>query len=285
MRVLRPDLPAFNSARTHFSNLSPRLALTCEGSRLVTYVSFSQGFKSGGFNSPAPNIDPPLAPERISALELGLRLRSVDGRTRVSAALFHYEWQDVQVAFITGGGAGIMQQNAAGARVWGAELGLDHSARQWRANVGLTYSHGRFTRFPNAAVYDVVDGRLQATAQDLGGYPLPQGPDFTATGSVTRSFELSKGWAGAITASARFSSAYDFTAGAGGELGASHQPAFALVNLRAALNSPGNQWEVGTFVSNLFSKRYISLISTGDTGVYMTPAEPRTYGVTLRRAF
>ena len=164
-------------------------------------------------------------------------------------------------------------------------MGVDHSGRQWRANFGLTYSHGRFTHFPSAAIYDLVDGRLQATAQDLGGYPLPQGPDFTATGSVTRYFGLGRGWAGSFTASARFSSAYDFTAGAGGELGASRQPAFALVNLRAAVTSPEEFWALEGFVSNLFSQRYISLISTGNTGVYMTPADPRTYGVTLRRTF
>jgi iron complex outermembrane receptor protein len=285
MLALRPELPAFDRARTEFSDLSPRLVLTYEGERLVAYASFNQGFKSGGFNSPAPDIDPPLAPERISAVELGGRFRSADGKTRISAALFHYDWKDVQVAFITGGGAGIMQQNAAGARVTGLEFGLDHRSRQWRANLGVTYSHGRFTRFPNAAVYDVIGGRLQATAQDLGGYRLPQGPDFTATGSVTRYVGLPGGWSSSITAGARFSSAYDFTAGAGGELKAARQPAFALVNLHAALTSPDERWELGGFVTNLFSQHHVSLISTGDTGVYMTPAEPRTYGLTLRRSF
>ena len=283
-RALRPELPAFDSAQTRFSDFAPRLVLTYEDARMVAYASFNRGFKSGGFNSPAADIDPPLAPERISALELGARLRSQDGRTRISAALFQYDWKDVQVAFISGGGAGIMQQNAARARVRGGELGFDHSARQWRASLGLAYSHGRFSNFPNAAVYDVIDGRLQATAQDLGGRRLPQGPDFTATGSVTRYFGLSDGWGGSFTANARFSSAYDFTAGAGGELGASRQPAFGTVNLRGAVTSPGGDWELGAFISNLFSQRAVSLISTGDTGVYMTPAEPRTYGLTLRRA-
>ena len=285
MLALRPELPDFDSARTRFSDLSPRLVVTYEGERLVAYASYSRGFKSGGFNSPAPDIDPPLDPERIDAIEVGARFRSADGGTRASAALFRYDWKDVQVAFITGGGAGIMQQNAAGAHVWGAELGLDHRSRWWRANLGLAYSHGRFTRFPNAAVYDVIGGRLQATAQDLGGFRLPQGPDFTATGSVTRHFDLARGWAVSLTAAARFSSGYDFTAGAGGGLRAARQPAFALVNLRAAITSPGERWELGGFASNLFGQRYLSLISTGDTGVYMTPAEPRTYGITLRRSF
>jgi len=252
---------------------------------VTTYASFNQGFKSGGFNSPAPNIDPPLDPERISAFELGTRFRSADGKTRISAALFHYDWKDVQVAFITGGGAGIMQQNAAGARVWGAELGLDHRSRRWRTNLGITYSHGRFTRFSNAAVYDVIDGQLQVTAEDLGGFRLPQGPDFTATGSVTHYFDVASGWSGSITATARFSSEYDFTAGAGGELRASRQSGFALFNLSGAFTNRTGNLELGWFAANLLKQRYISLISTGDTGVYMTPAEPRTYGITLRRSF
>lgn len=283
--AVAPQLSAFDQARTRFSNLSPRLVLAYDADRLTYYASFNRGFKSGGFNSPAARIDPPLDPEKISAFELGSRYRSNDGKTRIAAALFRYAWTDVQVAFITGGGAGIMQQNAAGAEIWGGEVGLDHVARRWRANLGLAYSHGRFTRFPNAAVYNLIGGRLTATAEDLGGDRLPQAPDFTATGSLTWYFDLPEEWSGSVTAAARYSAKYDFTAGGGGELHGNRQPAFALVNLSGTVTSPGDRWELGWFVSNLFGRRHVSLISTGDTGVYMTPAEPRLYGLTLRRSF
>jgi iron complex outermembrane recepter protein len=284
-QALGPAWPVFDAARKRYTDLSPRLVLAWDADRLSYYASYNRGFKSGGFNSPAATIDPALDPETIDAFEIGAKYRSPGGKTRITTALYRYNWKDVQVAFITGGGAGILQQNAARAHIWGGELNFDHVTRRWRVNLGLAYSHGRFASFSNAAVYDVIDGRLQANAQDLKGYRLPQAPDLTASGSLTWYFGLPGQWSGSMTAAGRGSSGYDFTAGGGGELRASRQKAFALVNLTGAFTSPDEVFEIGWFVSNLFRQTYISLISTGDTGVYMTPAEPRVYGLSFRRSF
>lgn len=60
---------------------------------------------------------------------------------------------------------------------------------------------------------------------------------------------------------------------------------FGLVNLTGVFYTPSQSIELGWFVDNLFDEDYISLISTGNTGVYMTPAEPRVYGAILRYNF
>jgi iron complex outermembrane receptor protein len=270
---------------TSFSNFSPRLVVSYDADQFNYYASVSRGFKSGGFNSPSLTLDPKLKPEKITALEVGTKYRSDDRRLRANAAAFAYDWKDVQVAFITGGGAGIQQQNAAKSRIYGGELSVDFvPTNALSLNAGLAYTHARFKRFPNAAVYNLLP-TLTADAEDLKGHRLPWAPDFTANASATYDFDLSSGWSADVTLAGRYSTKYDFTAGAGGELRAARQDAFGLVNLTGNFYTPSKSIELGWFVNNLFDENYISLISTGNTGVYMTPAEPRVYGATLRYNF
>jgi len=279
--------PAFAEGRTDFSNVSPRFVLSYDAGSVNYYASFNRGFKSGGFNSPTFGVDPPLKPETISAYEVGAKYRSPDGRLRLTGAAFHYDWKNVQVAFITGGGAGIQQQNAAAARIRGAELSLDWApSSSFTFNAGFAYTHARYRSFPNAAVYNInpATGTLSATAADLKGFRLPHAPDFTASGSITYSFGLAD-WTGDITLAARATTKYDYSAGGAGQLRASRQPGFALVNLSGNFITPDERIELGWFVSNLMNKKHIQLISTGDTGVYETPAEPRLFGVTARYNF
>jgi iron complex outermembrane recepter protein len=281
-------LPPFSDGKTSFSNTSPRFVLSYDAGSVNYYASFNRGFKSGGFNSPTFGVDPPLKPETISAYEVGAKYRSPDGRLRLTTAAFHYDWKNVQVAFITGGGAGIQQQNAAKARIRGAEASLDWNPdSSLTLNIGGAYTHGRYRSFPNAAVYDInpVTGTLAATAEDLKGFRLPHAPDWTASGSVTYRFDLPADWKGDITLAARTTSKYDYSAGGGGQLRAAAQPAFSLVNLSGTITTPNDRIELGWFITNLTDKKHVQLISTGDTGVYETPAEPRLYGVTAKYSF
>jgi iron complex outermembrane receptor protein len=279
------SLPAFNEASARFDNFSPRVVLAYDAGRWNLYASASRGFKSGGFNSPDFAIAPPLKPETITAGEVGAKYRSADGKLRVSTAGYYYDWKDVQVAFITGGGSGITQQNAAGVHIWGAEVNVDaQPIPALQLSVGMAYTHARFSSFTNAAVYNLIGGFLTATAADLTGEQPPNAPDFTANGSATYSFPLGS-WEGRFTAAGYYTTKYDCTAGAGGELQASRQKEHALVNLTGSFSPEGRHIELGWFVKNLFNVHLISLISTGNTGVYQTPDEPRTYGLTVRYTF
>ncbi|KHK91388.1 TonB-dependent receptor [Novosphingobium malaysiense] len=278
-------LPTFDEASKSFDNFSPRFVLAYDADDWNFYASLSRGFKSGGFNSPDFAITPPLDPETITAGEVGAKYRSPDGSLRFSTAAFYYDWNGVQVAFITGGGTGIMQQNAAGAHIYGVEADLTYSPNSsWTLRAGAAGTHARYSSFTNAAVYDLIGGFLTATAEDLSGDPVQHAPDFTANGSVTYNFPLGD-WTGHVTAAGYYTSKYDFTAGAGGELRASRQRAHALVNLTGSFVTPAENLELGWFVENLFDVKRISLINTGSNGVYMTPDTPRTYGATVRYSF
>ncbi len=278
-------VPQSDKGQADFDNVSPRIVLSWSPGQTNYYASFSQGFKSGGFNSPSFTVDPVLDPEEIDAYEIGAKYRSGDGSLSLSGAAYYYDWKDMQVAFITGGGSGIMQQNAAGAENYGAEINVDWSPMDALVlRAGYAYSHARFTDFPQAAVYNIIGGALTATAEDLEDRQVPFAPDDTLTASATWLFGFG-GWSGNATAAMRYSSSYDFTAGAGGQLRASAQDDLTLVNLTANLTTPSGAWELGLFVDNASDEEYIQLVSTGNTGVYMTPAPPRTYGATVQYNF
>jgi iron complex outermembrane receptor protein len=269
-----------------FKSFSPRAVLSYDAGAFNYYASFNRGFKSGGFNSPGMGFDPILKPETISAGELGTKYRSADGNLQASTAVFYYDWKNQQVAFITGGGTGISQQNAARSHIWGTELNLDYALTQaWLFDAGVAYTHARYTSFTNAAVYDIIGGGLNATAQNLTGDRLPEAPDVTGDINVTYHYAFPANWAGNFTAGARYTSEYDFNPAGGGQLDAGKQHAFTLVNLTATIVTPIPNLEVRAFCSNLTDHRYISLVSTGNTGVYMTPAEPRLYGASVRYSF
>ncbi len=284
--LLGGTAPASGKQAVSFTNFSPRVVLSYDADPVNYYASFNRGFKSGGFNSPDLTLDPVLEPETISAFEIGAKYRSSDGNLQLSTAAFHYDWKNQQVAFITGGGTGILQQNAAGSKIYGLEMTADYSFMSaWLVNAGFGYTHARYSSFPNAAVYDLIGGALTATAANLDGERLPQAPDYTGNINVTYRFGLPAGYSGSVTAGARYTSEYDFTAAGGGQLDASHQNAFTLINLTGSIYTPNDHFTVSWFVSNLLDHEYYSLVSTGNTGVYMTPAEPRLYGATVRYSF
>ncbi|MET4682131.1 TonB-dependent receptor [Brevundimonas faecalis] len=77
---------------------------------LMVYASYSRGYKGGGTNPPRADIDPtviqymPLAstfdPEYVNAIEIGAKGQYFDGRVRLNATAFYYDYKDYQVSQI-----------------------------------------------------------------------------------------------------------------------------------------------------------------------------------------
>lgn len=65
------------------------------------YLSFSRGFKSGGFNPDNVGV-PTFDSETIDAIEFGHKNILLDGRLRLNMALFNYEYKNLIVGNIVG---------------------------------------------------------------------------------------------------------------------------------------------------------------------------------------
>lgn len=92
---------------------------------LLTYVSYSTGFKAGGFSQrigPGPGIPAPsFRPEEVSMVEVGVKWLGFGDRLRLNVAVFQTDYDDVQITPLFEG-IGPVTRNAGEARIRGAEV-------------------------------------------------------------------------------------------------------------------------------------------------------------------
>ncbi len=95
------------------------------------YASYTMGFRGGEWNSRIPNDDPDLwtdvGQESIDAYELGVKTSG--DSLRVDAAVFYYDYTDLQVSFTSqvNGVPVVILQSAPDAEIYGAEVNFDYS--------------------------------------------------------------------------------------------------------------------------------------------------------------
>lgn len=92
----------------------------------LVYVRYSRGYKSGGWNGSqlSPGTDPtvPFNPEFLDMVEAGVKLETSDHRLRLSAAVFHNAYSDMQLRFQDPNTLVQFISNAGSARSKGVEL-------------------------------------------------------------------------------------------------------------------------------------------------------------------
>ncbi|UCG73901.1 MAG: TonB-dependent receptor [Chromatiales bacterium] len=92
---------------------------------LLTYVSYSEGFKSGGWVQrvfPPKTGVPSFEPEEAKVYEFGIKWSGWDQRLRANAAVFHTDYDDLQIE--VNDGIAPVTRNAAEAEIDGFELEL-----------------------------------------------------------------------------------------------------------------------------------------------------------------
>ncbi|MFL2491019.1 MAG: TonB-dependent receptor [Luminiphilus sp.] len=114
-----------------FSNVSGRLvAQYAMSDDTNLYASYTTGYRAGGFNG--GNFDRATMSgdeyfeETIGSMEFGVKSTLMDGRMRVNAAVFSYDYDDVQVSVIKSDDGGVSTDvvNAASFGTEGLELDL-----------------------------------------------------------------------------------------------------------------------------------------------------------------
>ena len=236
---------------------------------VLTYVSISEGFKSGVGSSQA-TFDPAEAgftePEFIIAYEIGIKSHWFDQKVRLNASAFYYDFQDQQVSIFEN--AALTQSNVGESTIVGAEVELavlfsDH----WSANFGLGLLDAEYDEF------DAGDG------VDYSGNQLVAAPDLDFSGLLL--FE-------APLASGRFSAQVDVSYTDDQFFSPSNDPLLAqdsywLAGSRVSYLFADERIEVALWVKNMFDEEYvIDAFDTADFGFNLLfPATERTYGINL----
>lgn len=272
------ELSADFTDRATFNAATPRLALSWRAStRTMLYAQASRGFKGGSYNVRADAVDfpesvRPIEEETVNAYELGARSGWLDGRLDVSAAVFHNDYRDIQLAVqVPYGDADAAfpdYRNAGHGTTRGAEFEWQARIHPWlRWSGHLGYLHARYDEYIDGGT-DVADGRH-----------FPNAPRWTAGTSLVADIPLR----GASWLLARIDGRYQSETRPTTDLDPRLlQGGYALWNASLAWTSPQQRWELALRVDNLADTGYRTTGFAYPTGVvigYYGP--PRTISMTL----
>jgi iron complex outermembrane receptor protein len=182
---LPPGTPLLPSTTERISadQWTPLLSASFDWTQgLMTYVSYSEGFKSGGFTQrvfpPEPSI-PTFEPEFVQVYELGFKWTAAGKRLRVNGAAFHTQYDDLQVLTANLTRVGPFIANAAGATIEGFELEIAAiPADAWQMQLGIGYLDPRYERIAENALEISTDHRFRRIS------------DWTLSGSISRDVAL-----------------------------------------------------------------------------------------------
>jgi iron complex outermembrane recepter protein len=146
-----------------FDKFTPRLSVSYKFTdTLTSYASYSEGFKSGGFDMRGDAVLTPETvngynPETVKSYEVGLKGSAFDGRASFNLALFHSDYSDQQITrqqpTVTGSIASFVD-NAASSTIQGVEL---EGAFQLTDELSLTYGVGYTdAQFDTYKTYQIV---------------------------------------------------------------------------------------------------------------------------------
>jgi iron complex outermembrane receptor protein len=268
--VLVPDQP--QSQR--FDKLTWRLALDHQFTPdILGYVSYNRGIKSGGFNMINAGT-PGYNPEILDAFEAGLKMDLAGRTVRLNTAFFYYDYQDIQVFNITGGGA-VLTQNAAAARLWGFDVDLAwRVTSRFRLNAGFGYINSEYTDFPNATFTppSPLDG--PQTVGDATGNRLIYAPEVSFNASANYRIPTS---IGEFRLDGTVSYRDDVFVSADNRL---EIPGYWLANASIGWTSRSERFGLRLWVRNLFDADYFANRTEQALGDIQYLAPPRTVGVT-----
>ncbi len=263
-----------------WSAITPKLSVQYAWTPdILQYVTYSKGFKSGGFDNRATRLDLatlPFAPEDVITYETGLKSELLDHRLRANLAVFYNDYQNLQVAFYDPAYIGSRRGNAGQAHSYGVEL--ETEARITDA-LSAQFSAGYLF-----AVYDEYRGAGGAGV-NADGNRLTNSPRWSLSGGATWDVPVQIPGALRVGVNAQYQT--KTYSNAIPSPGGQHEiPAQGFLNAVATWTSPDPHWSVVLSARNLLdSGKLVSSTYTPSTGVYYQNfPDPRTVLVTLRYA-
>jgi iron complex outermembrane receptor protein len=242
---------------------------------ILGYVSYNRGFKSGGYNLSSPGAAP-FFPETVDAYETGIKSTFLDRRVRLNVGAFYYNYKNLQVAVVPGGGSQIFT-NAARARNYGLDATLDFAAtRNLQLSAGLGLLHAKYRDYPDAQGFTIRG--VPFPIPNAAGRNLPYAPHVTGNLGAEYDMPLQKGDLRA-TANVSYTSKTYVTPDEG-----LVRPAYTLLSSSLEYRSD-SWWSIEVWGKNLLDKYYYANAVESRNGWYIVAAPPRTFGVTLKGKF
>lgn len=282
-----------------WNDFSPKVTLQRNFEDAMVYLTYSRGFKSGGYNYPARSpagVGKALDPEILDMLELGVKSDLMDGRVRANAALYAYDYSDLQVTRAGGntstGTVLATTENAADASVYGLDVNLT-----WLLSERLTLTAGGNFTDSEYSDYDatarvftaVITGTsapgMGSVYFDADGHSLLRAPDWS--GFVSLQYDLPFGDSAHmpidVTYSYKDEFDFDFVADPLSE--PLRHDAYGLLTARISYVPDQDSWRVAVWGNNLTDEEYFDDVVGAGSGLRASWGLPRTYGVDVSYDF
>lgn len=253
---------------------------------LRVFFRYAHGFRSGGFNtglsaglSGLTTVDP----EELDAYELGLKSEWLDGRLRVNANVFYYDYTDIQVNLLTvnNGVLTTALTNGAAGEVKGAELEIEAQATdRLLLRAALSHLDTEYTDFKN------VNPQTGVVTADYSGNRFVRSPEQVVSLGADYTIPLSIGGKVVLGGDVSYRGKEYFLANRQESTDSVlSQPHYTLANARLTWFNQDESLSVTGFVNNLTDRTYQVHGRPNSDAYVITYGDPRTVGVSLTSRF
>jgi iron complex outermembrane receptor protein len=274
---LDPDagaVPFDASDDDSWSKFTPKVSIEyTPNDQVFSYLTWSQGYKSGGYNGVATNFTAATTPfdeETVNNYEIGVKTDFLDNRMRLNLAAFYMDYEDLQV-FVASyeSTVGLFVENAGEADIYGVEAEYFYAPTE-RLNLSLTYA------WLDA---EVGDNEIEGVEE---GNTLSRSPEHAASAAAQYLWPLGDFGDLLLRADYAWQDKIYFDS-ANSELSA--QDSYGLLHLRAALQGRAG-WELALWAKNVTDEEYwvhtFDSSFGSDLGASVIQGSPRIWGVTGR---
>ena len=240
------------------NELSPKVGLTYDLlENLMTYVTVSKGYRSGGFNYYVlEGYSETYDPEILYSYEIGAKGISANGKLFWDVALYYMDITDMQVNMMIDA-QNMYKINAAEATSMGVEASLTYQiARGLNLFAGFSYNKTEFDEYNDGFT-------------DYSGNETTYAPNYNYT--LGMKYRAEQGY----YASADLSGYGDMYLDIDNEY---KRPAYELVNAKIGYET--EKYDIYLYAKNLFDRNY-----DREDQYYKDYSQPREIGVTLTCRF
>ncbi|MFV3128904.1 TonB-dependent receptor [Niveispirillum sp. KHB5.9] len=237
---------------------------------VMSYATFSTGFRSGGFN--APTVNPAIfAKETTTNYEAGFKATMADGRVVLNGSAFRTKLRNAQIFKVDLTAGAQIIDNIRRATLTGLELELQaRLALGWDLFGGLGITDSEIRDFDGTAAYR--------------GNQLPSNTKATLNVGSQYSFDITDSLGGLLRFDIDHRGKQYYTAD-----NIDFRKSVTLIDLRAGLTY--GDWSLTAYVRNLTDKQYFAEYADAKWSGSATGQDlgqlsrPRSYGVTAKARF
>ena len=241
------------------SNVSPEVAINYHlNDDISVFASYKEGFKSGGVDNsalPTAALNPAVnggdfgfliyESEEAEGFEIGMKAHLLDGSMRLNATVFSYEYSDLQVQLFDSTIIQFSTFNASALETEGFEFDV-----LWQTDIeGLTL---RSAWAWTDTLYS--EDFINATGENLKGSDGAGSADITGFVGFTYDRPFNGGWRVSVSADARFTDDYAWTA----TLNPLDQDSFWLWDAAISVYSDDGKHQFNLIGRNLGDEIYIT---------------------------